>query len=38
MMAQTLEDKFELNSRYYDHFRISTLGKGMNPLIHQLYV
>ena len=25
--------KFELQSRYYVHFRINTLGKGMNPLI-----
>ena len=24
---------FELQSRYYIHFRINTLGKGMNPLI-----
>ena len=25
--------KFELQSRYYVHFRTNTLGKGMNPLI-----
>ena len=25
--------KFELQSRYYVHFRANTLGKGMNPLI-----
>ena len=25
--------KFVLQSRYYIHFRASTLGKGMNPLI-----
>ena len=25
--------EFELQSRYYVHFRIYTLGKGMNPFI-----
>ena len=25
--------KFVLQSRYYDHFRANTLGKGMNLLI-----
>ena len=25
--------EFELQSRYYFHFRSNTLGKGMNPLI-----
>ena len=25
--------EFELQSRYYVHFRAKTLGKGMNPLI-----
>ena len=25
---------FELQSRYYVHFRTLTLGKGMNPFIH----
>ena len=25
--------EFELQSRYYIHFRANTLGKGMNPLI-----
>ena len=25
--------EFELQSRYYVHFRANTLGKGMNPLI-----
>ena len=25
--------KFELQSRYYIHFRANTLGKGMHPLI-----
>ena len=25
--------QFELQSRYYVHFRAYTLGKGMNPLI-----
>ena len=26
-------NEFELQSRYYVHFRANTLGKGMNPLI-----
>ena len=25
--------EFALQSRYYVHFRVNTLGKGMNPLI-----
>ena len=25
--------EFELHSRYYIHFQINTLGKGMNPPI-----
>ena len=25
--------EFELQSRYYVHFRTNNLGKGMNPLI-----
>ena len=25
--------EFVLQSRYYVHFRVNTLGKGMNPLI-----
>ena len=25
--------EFELQSRYYVHFRTKTLGKGMNPFI-----
>ena len=25
--------EFELQSRYYIHFRAKTFGKGMNPLI-----
>ena len=29
--------KFELQSRYYVHFRINTLGKVMNPLIPPSY-
>ncbi len=28
-----VESGFELQSRYYVHFRANTLGKGMNPLI-----
>ena len=27
--------EFVLQSRYYVHFRVNTLGKGMNPLILQ---
>ena len=30
--------EFELQSRYYIHFRTNTLGKGMNPLSSQLWV
>ena len=33
--------EFVLQSRYYVHFRVNTLGKGKNPLIlpdHQTYV
>ena len=26
-------NEFELQSRYYVHFRTNTLGKGMNPFI-----
>ena len=38
LMVKTLdcgivESEFELQSRYYFHFRTNTLGKGMNPLI-----
>ena len=25
--------EFELQSRYYVHFRTNTIGKGMNPII-----
>ena len=28
--------EFELQSRFYIHFRINTRGKGMNPLIFQI--
>ena len=28
-----IEREFELQSRYYVHFRANTLVKGMNPLI-----
>ena len=27
-------NEFELQSRYYVHFRTNNLGKGMNPLFH----
>ena len=33
VMASRIELQFELQSRYYVHFRINTLGKGMNTLI-----
>ena len=26
-------NEFELQSRFYVHFRVNTFGKGMNPLI-----
>ena len=29
--------EFELQSRYYVHFRANTLGKGMNPVIPPSY-
>ena len=28
-----VESEFELQSRYYIHFRKNTFGTGMNPLI-----
>ena len=31
-------NEFELQSRYYVHFRIYTLGKWMNPLSSQLWI
>ena len=38
VMAKTLDyvivvSEFEVQSRYYGHFRTNTLGKGMNALI-----
>ena len=30
--------EFEFQSLYYFHFRIITVGKGMNPLLSQLWV
>ena len=33
MDSGIVEGEFELQSRYYVHFRTNTLGKGMNPLI-----
>ncbi len=33
MVCEIVAREFELQSRYYVHFRTSTLGKGMNPLI-----
>ena len=35
MVYEIVTREFELQSRYYVHFRINTLGKGMNPLILQ---
>ena len=32
-----LVNKFELQSRYYAHFRTNTLGKGMNPPYPPIY-
>ena len=29
----TVVSEFELQPRYYVHFRANTLGKGMNPLM-----
>ena len=33
MVCKIVAREFELQSRYYIHFRTNTLGKGMNPLI-----
>ena len=38
VMVKTMDcgivvSEFVLQSRYYDHFRANTHGKGMNPLI-----
>ena len=33
MDSGILVSEFVLQSRYYVHFRVNTLGKGMNPLI-----
>ncbi len=33
MDGEIVAREFELKSRYYVHFRINTLGKGMNPFI-----
>ena len=30
--------EFELQSHYYAHFQTNALGKGMNSLIHQLWL
>ena len=32
MACEIVVTEFELQSRYYVHFRANTLGKGMNPL------
>ena len=32
-MANVLDSDFEVQSRYYVHFRTNTLGKNMNLLI-----
>ena len=33
VMFKALDCEFELQSLYYVHFQINTLGKGLNPLI-----
>ena len=33
VMVKVLDFQFELQSRYYVHFRINTLGEGMNSFI-----
>ena len=33
MDCKIVVSEFEFQLRYYVHFRINTLGKGMNPLI-----
>ena len=33
MVCESVAREFELQSRYYVHFRTNTLGKGINPLI-----
>ena len=33
MDSEIVVSEFELQSRYYVHFRANTLGKGMNPFI-----
>ena len=38
MNSGILVREFVLQSRYYVHFRANTLGKGVNPLIPQLWV
>ena len=38
MVCEIVTCEFELQSRYYVHFRTNTLEKGMNPLFSQLWV
>ena len=33
MDCRIVVSEFELQSQYYIHFRVNTLGKGMHPLI-----
>ena len=33
MDCKIVVSEFELQSRYYSHFRPNTLGKGGNPLV-----
>ena len=35
MVSRIVVSEFELQSRYYVHFRSNTHGKGINPLILQ---
>ncbi len=37
MVCEIVAREFELQSRYYVHFRTNTLGKGMNPLYPPSY-
>ena len=36
MDYEIVVSEFELQSRYYVHFRVNTLGKGMNPVNYGL--
>ena len=38
LMANVVISEFELQSRYYVHFRINTFEKFVTPLFFQLWV